>query len=273
MEGFENVNEVVDEEGVNDSTAAEVETEGTEVPEDTSVAEEKNNVQSAEDNARYAAARRRAEAEFASRQRAQDMEFERRFKGYENPITHAPIRSQRDYLEALDAQEMLQRNQELQSKGIDPRMFEEAVSRQVANNPTLLQAQAIIDDNRRNVIANKMSDDLKEIQKLSPEIKDIDEVLRMSNSDYMLSLVSRGMSLAEAYKVANLDTLIAQNTASVKQRTINNIKGTQHLNATDGVSNSSDNYVDIPQSELAQWKRAFPDATMKQLKEKYNKSL
>ena len=35
----------------------------------------------------------------------------------------------------------------------------------------------------------------------------------------------------------------------------------------------NDGGVDIPSEELPQWKRAFPDCSMKELKAKYNKIL
>ena len=261
----ENSQEVAEPEDTEVSDAVEEPTEPTEDEESTPEPE----VQSAEENARYAAARRQAEQEIRNR----DAEFARRFKDYQNPITHKPILSERDYFEALDAQETLKRNEELRSKGVDPQMFEDMVNRQVANNPVVLQSQAVMATLQQAQIQNTMENDLKAIQKLNPEIKNAEDLTRDPSFGATLEYFNKGLSMPDAYKLANYDKLIANNNASAKQRTLNNLKGTQHLNQTDGLSSNDDGGVDIPQDELGAWKRAFPDLSMKDLKAKYNRTL
>lgn len=249
-----------------------VETSEGETPEEVTEGTAETDAQSAEENARYAAARRRAEMEFNRRQAEEDAEYERRFGNYTNPITGQPIRCRRDYFEALDAQETLKRNQELQSKGLDPQMFEQTVQRMVANNPTVLQAQAVMEETRRAQASNALDEDIKAIQRMNPNVKSIDDVFADPNFLAMKAHTDRGLRLADAYKLVNFDTLLANNNASVKQAAINNIKGTSHLNTTDGVS-SNDDGVDIPSAELSAWKRAFPECSMKELRKKYNATL
>lgn len=271
--------------GVNELEAAEpVESTEVETDVDTEVsteetdtegtAGEESHVQSAEDNARFAAARRRAEQEFNQKQALLDAEFAKRFEGYENPITHQPICNQKDYFDALDAQEKLKTQQELESKGIDPKMFEEMVNRQVANNPLVLQSQQFVEQINNQRIENQIAEDIKAIGKMNPNIKSLDDLVKDPQYDIMIGYVSNnGMRLSDAYKLVNFDSLLAGKTASVKQQTINNLKGTSHLNATDGLSSGAEGGVDIPPSELNAWKRAFPDASMKELKAKYNRTL
>lgn len=250
------------------------ETDAGEGAEDTNeTADESANVQSAEENAKYAAARRRAEAEFNQRQQAMDAEFARRFEGYENPITHKPIRNQREYFEALDAQEKLKRDEELQSKGIDPQLFEDMVNRQVNNNPTVLQAQQVIQRANQEHFANETAKSVREISALNPNIKTLDDVFALPNFNELLTLVERNnISLADAYKLKNFDSLMAGKVASAKQAALNNMNGTSHLSQTGGVAEKS-NEVEIPAGELAQWKRAFPNATHAELRKKYNSTL
>lgn len=267
-------------EGVNEmevATPSEVEV-GTENVESTendaeSVVEtnEQENVQSDEDNARYAAARRRAEQEFAERQKAQDLEFERRFKGFENPITHQPIRSQKDYLEALDAQEKLQFEQSLASGNVDADTLNSYIDRQISNNPVVLQAQAVIEANQKAQFEAALNESVKEISKIDPSIKTADDIFSAPNWNDVFDYVQKGMDLTAAYKVVNFDKLMANTTAGAKQATINNMKGMQHLNQTNGLNVGNDGEVDIPQSELGIWQRAFPDLSLKELKAKYNR--
>lgn len=267
-------------EGVNEmevATPSEVEV-GTENVESTendaeSVVEtnEQENVQSDEENARYAAARRKAEQEFAERQKAQDLEFERRFKGFENPITHQPIRSQKDYLEALDAQEKLQFEQSLASGNVDTDALNSYIEKQISNNPVVLQAQAVMEANQKAQAEAALNECVKEISRIDSSVKSLDDIVSAPNYDEILGYVQKGMDLTSAYKVANFDRLMASTTAGAKQATINNMKGMQHLNQTNGLNVGNDGEVDIPQSELGTWQRAFPDLSLKELKAKYNR--
>lgn len=234
---------------------------------------EQENVQSDEENARYAAARRRAEQEFAERQKEQDLEFERRFKGFENPITHQPIRSQKDYLEALDAQEKLQFEQSLSSGNVDTDALNNYIDRQISNNPVVLQAQAVIEANQKAQFEAALNESVKEISKIDPSIKTADDIFSAPNWNDVFDYVQKGMDLTAAYKVVNFDRLMANTTAGAKQATINNMKSTQHLNQTNGVASGNDSGVDIPESELKAWQRAFPEASMKELRAKYNRTL
>ena len=131
---------------VNTDSSETIEAEGQQLAEGSEA-----EIQSDEENAKYAAARRRAEQEFAKRQRESDLAFERRFAGYTNPITGQPIRSQKDYFDALDAQEKLQMEQSLQSGSVTADELNSYIEKQINNNPAILQAQQIIEANRYTV--------------------------------------------------------------------------------------------------------------------------
>ena len=233
-----------------------------------------SNVQSAEENAKYAAARRKAEAEFAEKQRRYDAEFERRFKDYTNPITGEPIKNQKDYFAALDAQEKLTREKELRDAGLNPQIIEDYVNRQVENNPIVQQAQVVMQQAAESQMKSRLADDIKAINKLNPNLKTLDDVFALPNAEQMVALVQSSgdaISLADAYKILNFDDLMAGKTASAKQATLNNLNGTSHLNQTDGVTDGGNNEVEIPVNELAQWKKAFPNLSAAELRKKYNK--
>ena len=201
-----------------------------------------------------------------------DAEFARRFEGYENPITHQPIRNQKEYFEALDAQEKLKRDEELTSKGIDPKMFEDMVNRQVSNNPVVRQAQAVLEQTQRAQVEHELAESIKVISTLNPNIKTTDDLFNLPNIQEIIDKTSAGVSLVDAYKLANFDSLMAGKVAGAKQAALNNINGTSHLSQTGGVAEKT-NEVEIPAGELAQWKRAFPNATHAELRKKYNSTL
>lgn len=230
--------------------------------------------QSADDNSKYAAARRQAEAEARAKQAETDAWYANQFKGYENPITHQPILSERDYREALIAQDNLRQRQELQRNGIDPDMLERLVNQQVENNPTVKQAQEVMARTVQEQSQKMIEEDMQEIAKLDPSIKSLDDIAGMPNFNEIIDLVqNKNLRLSQAYKLVNMDSLIGNKTNAAKQAAINNMRGTQHLTSTNGVSVKDDGLQDIPQKELATWKEAFPEASYSELKKKYNNTL
>lgn len=268
----EEAGETVSEVAEPTETDVSTEASSTSTEETSSTESEDSHVQSAEENAKYAAARRKAEAEFAEKQRQYDAEFERRFKDYTNPITGEPIKNQRDYFAALDAQEKLTRDKELRDAGINPEVIEDYVNRQVENNPYVQQAQAIMQANQEQQIQNQLAEDMKAITKLNPNLKTLDDVFALDNAQEMITLVQQNnISLANAYKLTHFDDLMAGKTASAKQAALNTMNGTSHLNQTDSLAASDSGVMEIPENELAQWRKAFPHATMADLRKKYTK--
>ena len=234
---------------------------------------QQTSVQSTEDNAKFAAARRQAEREFQAKQSQVDNYYATKFAGYTNPLTNQPIRSEQDYRDALDAQEVVKQRQELQSKGIDPDMLSQIVNQQVESNPVVRQAQEVMQRTINDQSNQMITEDLKEIMRIDPSVKSIDDIAKLPNVSQILSLTQTGMRFSDAYKVANMDSLINNKAGAAKQAAINNMKGTQHLNATNNINSASDSSVDIPSSELSNWQDAYPNLSMAELKKKYNQTL
>ena len=255
------------EESVNNLEAAEPEvieeTEVQDVSEEADVQTEEKPPQSPEVNAQYAAARRQAEQQLRER----DKQFATRFGHIINPITGRPIQSEKDYFEALDAQEEAARRQQLESQGIDTKLLDELI----ANNPTVRQAQLVMEQSKQQEEIRQFEADLNAVRALDSTINTIEDLLNMPNSGEVLDMVGQGYSLVNAFKLANFDRLTQQSAQASKQAAINAIKGKSHMTPTDGVSDTSED-VDIPQSELAGWRNMFPHASDKELKAKYNKA-
>lgn len=239
-------------------------TDETGVAGDADVQTEEKPPQSPEVNAQYAAARRQAEQQI----KARDEKFATRFGHIINPVTGRPIQSEKDYFEALDAQEETARRQQLESQGIDTKLLDELI----ANNPTVRQAQFVMEQSKQQEEIRQFEADLKAVHALDSTVNTIEDLLNMPNSREVLDMVGKGYSLPDAFKLANWDRLTQQSAQASKQAAINALKSKSHMTPTDGVSATSTD-VDIPQSELAGWKNMFPHASEKELKAKYNKAL
>lgn len=249
--------------GMNEVTATE-----EPVVEETTVESSEESVEAAEPqeqetekpeidvNAIAAAARRKSEAEL----KAIDAEYVRRFGHLKNPKTGEPIRSQRDYLAALDAQDEMNAKNELEQKGIDPSLIDNLI----ANNPQIRQAQAVMEAQKQQMAHETVNRDLAELNKIDPSITSLNDV----PPDVLQMAIDRNMLMSDCYKILNYGNM----NASMQQQAINQAKGKSHLNPVNGIA-TQDNSVDIPQSELAMWKEYFPDKSADELKKLYNNTL
>ena len=212
-------------------------------------------------NAFAAQIRRSTEADF---QKKRDAEFARRFGNYTNPETGAPILTEADYFEALDAQERVKAKAELESKGIDYSVIEQIVN----NSPKIREAEEVLQRMRQQEVNQAISNDLAELNKMDPSITSLETV----PADVIELATKNGFSLVNAYKIANFGKVSAQQTSAIQQRTINQIAGKQHLAPVSGVV-TNDGLVDIPDDQLSMWKAAYPNLSATELKKKFNRSL
>lgn len=276
MEGIMETEVETTEAGVNEQETAEPASIG---PEETGENEQQTaeaapeGVQSAEDNARFAAARRRAEAQFneriqQERQAAKDEMVRQMCEGQLDPYTHKPITSEADlqaYQQAYQReQEQLTRNQ-MQQAGIDP----DILDRMIENNPKVKRAEQLTAQFEAAEGERKMSEAIKEISHLDPSITDVAALASHPNAPVFNEYVNRGYSLVDAFRLANFDTLTGKKAAAAKQQAMNNVNGKSHLTTTAGNAGGDDIVID-PQ-EMQMMKHAFPNLTHAQLVAKFKK--
>ena len=250
------------------NTSEESTEETVEQPEQTEQPEVQNDV--VDRNAIYAEARRVAEANARKAQKAIDNEYVRRFGNLKNPETGQPIRSQSDYLAALDAQERMKARAQLQQQGVDPSVLDNAISNALANNPAIRQAEAVMAQAKQEQIFGQIGNEVAVLHEIDPSINTVFDV-----PPDVVNIVTRSngaINLVDAYKIANFGKVSQNQQAAIQQQAINQAKGKQHLSPVNGVS-TPDEGVDIPESELAIWKEAFPDASKAELRKKYNQTL
>lgn len=250
--------EVMDS-GENDAETAEPQEgqEGTTATEEQTAEEEPQ----IDVNAIAAAARRKSEEQLRSR----DAEYARRFGHLKNPITGQPIRSEADYLAALDAQEELKAKEQLKESGVDPAFLDSYI----ANNPVIRQAQQVLANQQNQQLIGQINAELAEIQKLDPSIKDLND---LSEEVAYVQSTGGAINLLNAYKILNFGKVSEGKQAALKQAAINQAKGKQHLAPVNGVA-TPDEGVEIPSDVLSMWKETFPDKSNAELKKLYNKTL
>lgn len=233
--------------------------------------------QSAEDNSKYAQARRAAEQQmraFQLQQNELDSQFAAMFGDYTNPVTGQPIKTAKDYLEAMQAQNKMNQEQELQRAGLDPKLIDRTVQQAVATNPAIRQAQQVIERNRQEEAQRMIQEDVEKIKALDPTVTSMDDISKQENFQQLLQYVQThpGTRLHEAYQIVNFAKLTSMQKQAAEQKAVNETKSKTHLTSSPGMT-GSDNLVDIPVDEVKDWKRWFPGKTNKELKQLYNKTL
>jgi len=246
-------------ETVNEDVTSE-ETEGSTTPEVADASPEVN--QTVDMNAIYANARRRAEAEFKKQREAEDAEFARRFSNYTNPETGRPILSRADYFEALDAQERMKAKAELESKGIDYGIIENAIK----NSPQIRQAEQVLQRMHQQEVNQQITNDIAELNKMDPSITSLETI----PADVLELATKSNVSLVNAYKIANFGRMSTQQASAIQQRTINQIAGKSHLAPVNGVT-QNDGLASIPADELGFWRDAYPGLSETELRKKYTR--
>lgn len=255
------------------------EPEVAEPVEDTSVEEGENDAEPAEQqtpeqNAQYAAIRRRAEydaqVKYQNEQARLDNMYAEKFRGLTNPETGAPIRGAADYFEALAAQERMQAKEEMQNAGIDPSLLDRAI----ANSPLIRQAEAAIAQNTQRESQRMVEEDMQKIIAFDPQVSNEQDIVSQDNFTEVVHYCEThpGMRLADAYKLVNFDRLSSNRAKAAEQGAINQARSKNHLSTPSGIS-SDDKTVDIPQNQLELWRDFFPDKSPKELRKIYNKSI
>ena len=219
----------------------------------------------------WAAARRRAEADA---QKRADAEVARRCAGKTNPLTGKPITTQKEYWEAIDAQNQMRRDAALKQavKGLSPQDAA-ALEQVLKNDPEKQRMQRQIDEMKavqdRDLAMQALNADVAEIGKLDPSIKSIDDVLNLPNVNAMIDKVRRGYSLVDAYRLLNYDSSMKASQNAGKQAARNEVRGKTHLAAHGGGSNGNGGKT-IPASMLPSLKEQFPGKSIEELTKLYN---
>lgn len=263
------------EDEVSEEITGEEESEAAEPTEESAVEEtgeeETGNAepetQSAEDNARYAAIRRRAEEDAKKRYESEMSSFDRQIeamcKGVTHPVTGQPITNVRDYIDALSNQQRMASEKELQDKGIDPAI----IDRMIEQNPVVMEAKQVIQSNRQQQADAAIQRDLAEVSKYDPEIKSIQDLADLPNFPDILERVAQGASLVDAYKMVNFDNFMAHTNNAARQQAINQMRGKSHLASQGkGVDTPNDD-VEVPAEIMSSWKAE--GKTEKQIRDLY----
>ena len=226
-------------------------------------AEPEEHKQSEEENRRYAAIRRKAEAD-ATAKAEKDMNAFISSLGFEDPYTKKPITSKADMIAYQEKFAEEQRKLVQEKAG----MSADEYQRFVDSLPEVKAGKEAQEKVQDLEIRARIDAQMKEISRISPEIKTMDDLSKLDNFQQMYDMVARGYQLADAYKVLNYDNLRTKTLEQAKQKALNEIGGKSHLQQSVARGTGS---IPVPSDVAAEYRLLVPDATDEEIQAHYNK--
>ena len=255
--------EGVKEQEVTDPAGESDEAERTNVPDDERTNVPKEHVQSDEDNAKYAAIRRRAEADAKKKYEA-ELDKAVADMGFDDPYTNTPIKSMADfnaYKERLRAEQV----KDIQEKN---QWSQEDYQRFVESLPEVQAGRAAMKKVENLEIQARMDRDLEEIRKINPDIRTMEDVAKLDNFQQLFDMVGKGYSLPDAYKVLNYDSLTTHAAQVAKQQALNSVGNKGHLQPSAARGQGA---IPVPADIAAEYRLFMPDATDAEIQAHYNR--
>ena len=232
--------------------------------------------QSAEENARYAAARRKAEQERdaaieraradaqAEAQRVLDDAF--RGSGLVNPYTKQPITSKAEFDAYKQAFEQDQRAKILKRSGMNEAQFDAFIQ----SIPEVRRAREAETAANRARAEMKVEAQMAEIRKLNPNIQTVRDLAGMETYPQLYAMVQRGYDLADAYRLANFTELSKREAGAARQSAINAVKSKSHLAPVAERSGTAE--IVVPEETKQLYRQLNPGVTDDEIKRHYAKS-
>ena len=275
--------ESIDKETEADDTAEENDDQETEAQNGEAAGEGKESgVQSSEENAKYAAARRKAEAERdlavqkareeVRAQMQEELTESIKALGLINPYTKKPITNQAELNEYRQRFDIEKKSRFAKKAGMNEEEFDAFVS----DLPEVKEAREKAkqaEEAQKAVAAERAKQEidrqLAEIREMDPSIQSINDLTKMENYQRFYDLVKRGNTLTDAFRLANMDRQTAQVRGQAQQAALNKVASKSHLDRT---TTRGAGAVQVPADVMAQYRFFNPDATEAEIRQHWAKN-
>ena len=204
----------------------------------------------------------------AETQKRVDARIAREFEGILNPYTNQPIRTEADltaYRSAFAAEEQ---RQQLADMGVS----KEVLDSYIQNHPAMQQAQQVIHQQEQQVANDFMAKEFEAMKKEFPDcgLESPQQLNETEAGRRALQMWANapGITLADAYAATHRKELSKKQSAAAKQAAMNEMNSKGHLRQTKG-SNAKG---DVPEEIRREYKIYFPNATDAEIAEMYRKN-
>lgn len=229
--------------------------------------------------------RQEAQARQAAEQAGRDKIYADIFAGQINPFTGKPItteaeywawKAERDRRNAV--QQRLKAQQELARAGLPADTLRQMVSQEVENHPAVMQARqatmaAAMERAKavREQAAGAIRKSIQAIGREFPEIQSLEDIAKMPTAGRFNALVQKGLSLEDAFYLANRREMDQRRRAASRQAAINAAQGKRHLSA--GLTQEAGDAVEVPSEMAESYREMMPGATDAEIQKAYARYL
>jgi len=233
--------------------------------------------QSKEENARFAAARRKAEQErdaAVQKAKAEAEEYIRnsiQAMGLADPKTGKPITTK----EELDAYQQSMQEERRQKILRRSGMTEEELRKMVDDMPEVraakeaeAKAKAEAEAVRAQRAKDQIEAEIREIGQFDDSVKSLQDLMAQENYAEIYAKVQKGYSLLDAFKVVNMDRINGKAQAAARQSAMNAASGKSHMT---GTRSRGEGAVSVPDDVKAEYKIWNPGITDAEIAAHYGK--
>jgi len=147
--------------------------------------------------------------------------------------------------------------------------LEKIITEKISKHPSIIKAEEVIkreEEARQAEIFNK---ELKMISDINPDIKTIDDLVKMENYDQFYDKVAnKGYSYYDAFVLVNIEKIKEMTDESARKKALNNLDGKSHLKTIAGGVGKE---VYVSSDEMETLRKNFPGKTDSELKEMYKR--
>lgn len=218
---------------------------------------------------RAAEARKNAEIEALKLQHKRELDATVAAMGITDPYTKQLITTKEQHDAYLKRHQEAQRDQFMRRSGMTQEQYDAFVAGlpevQQAKQQTE-QAQLARQQAQQEQIKLELQEQVKQIGKLDPSIKSLEDVSKASCYPQVYEMVKKGYSLADAWKLANFDQLSKGTAEAARQQERNAAAGKKHLQST---AQRGGGAVTVPKEIAAEYRRFDPKITDEEIRRDY----
>lgn len=217
-------------------------------------------------NAAQRRIREKQEAEQKGRQDAAAEIF--RTMNLQDPKTGKPITTMEEFAAYQQAKVQARAEEDLKKGKLSPEVLQSVVMASPEMQSLLQNARETKETAEVQDFTARREMELAEIRKINPEIKTLDDIIRMPTGGDFADLVRKGCSFVQAYKTANFDAIMQKNRAAGEQRARNAAMSQAHIK---GTPTSQQEAFVVPQQVREMYRKFNPDITDEEIAKDYRK--
>ena len=174
--------------------------------------------------------------------------------------------------DSVEEMEEYDENDRLQKIGVtDKDTFKRYVDESISNNPTVIEAQKIIDAQKQKDKEIYVKEQIAQISELDNSIKSLDDLAELDKYDEYIEKVKSGMTFVDAYKVIYFDKIATKRSEVAKTEALKNINSKKHMKSVSG--SGTPNNITVPADIFAMYKKNIPSMTDADIRKHYAKSI